>query len=81
MREKGGIDGTTTASPDFAMLKAALIAAQAATPTGKASANFQPTGSSREALHALFAGDAAQPTGGATLGHRFSSSGPEVDEP
>lgn len=72
--------GETPAHPDFGALKAALIAAQAATPTARASAH--PTDTPLDvhaALHALFADRSGKARSADALGHRFGPTSPSAE--
>jgi hypothetical protein len=77
----GMMNGATSVAPDYSMLKAALVAAQAATPTSQA--NRVPTPAMVDphmALHALFSEKTDLPSPAAALGHRFSSDVPENED-
>ena len=81
MKVSIGMNGATPIAPDYSMLKAALVAAQAATPTCRAtrterSAAVDP----HAALHALFSQETDLPSPAAALGHRFSSDAPKTEE-
>jgi hypothetical protein len=67
------MNGATPVAPDYNMLKAALIAAQAATPTGQASCPQEEPADVREALHAVFSSDSGVASPAAALGHRFKA--------
>jgi hypothetical protein len=81
MKVSIGMKGATPIAPDYAMLKAALVAAQAATPTGRA--NRVPKAAAVDphaALHALFSSEAEIESSSAALGHRFASDAPKPEE-
>ncbi|PZU10836.1 MAG: hypothetical protein DI605_04190 [Sphingomonas sp.] len=73
--------GAKSIAPDYSMLKAALVAAQAATPTGRVNlergeAPVDP----HAALHALFSSETGLPSSAAALGHRFSTDAPDPED-
>jgi hypothetical protein len=77
-----GMNGATPIAPDYSMLKAALVAAQAATPTGRA--NRAPKKSKavdpHEALHALFSNETSAEESAEALDHRFNVDAPRPEE-
>lgn len=77
----GMMDGATQIAPDYSMLKAALVAAQAATPTCQANRAEPPKAiDTHAALHALFSEETDLPSPAAALGHRFSSDAPKNED-
>lgn len=76
-----GMNGATPIAPDYSMLKAALIAAQAATPTGQANlvrpeAPVDPYA----ALHSLFSSETGVESSAAALGNRFHGEAPTPED-
>ena len=64
--------GATEEVPDYEMLKAALLAAQASTPTARASREAPPALAPRDALDQLFGGAASSDQLASSLDHRFA---------
>lgn len=76
-----GHKGAAPIAPDYAMLRAALMAAQAATPTARANSACEPADfDPHAALHALFASRADLDAPAAALGYRFSTDAPEPED-
>lgn len=75
-----GLTGVAQIAPDYAMLKAALVAAQAATPTGRANTTLATPTDPHAALHALFSTRNGVQTSAKALGHRFSTGSPDAEE-
>ena len=64
--------GTAAAVPEYEMLKAALLAAQASTPTARASREARSAVPPHDALEQLFAGEDTSSAVASSLEHRFS---------
>jgi hypothetical protein len=75
-----GLSGVPASPADYAMLKAALIAAQAATPTARASSAVTAQPDPRDVLERLFADAVTDPAIAAAIDHRFASTSlPQVE--
>jgi hypothetical protein len=81
MKVSIGIHGTTPVAPDYSMLKAALVAAQAATPTGRANlVRSEEPIDPHAALHALFSSESGIESSAAALGNRFHTDTPDPED-
>jgi hypothetical protein len=80
MKVSIGMQGATPIVPDYSMLKAALVAAQAATPTGRANlVRPEEPVDPHAALHALFSSKSGIESSAAALGNRFHTDAPDPE--
>ncbi|MDO6416394.1 hypothetical protein Q4F19_18560 [Sphingomonas sp. BIUV-7] len=75
-----GMKGATEIAPDYSMLRAALVAAQASTPTARANGPRPVLPDQHAALHALFASDSELEASAEALGHRFNTDAPKPED-
>jgi hypothetical protein len=81
MKVSIGMNGATPIAPDYSMLKAALVAAQAATPTGQANlVRPEEPIDPYAALHSLFSSETGIESSAAALGNRFHADTPKPED-